>query len=223
MELTEVIYGSSSLQNPLKAYCSTNFYNDKYLYFVAGIHGDSIEGINIVNHFLTKLKQSEKTTFPCVLIPILDVDGYLYQQTGLFKDRNLNNLFPTSSFRKLNSSLKETPTKILPPEIQSLTKLLLDYPPQLFINLRTAKNSAKIIGIGEEAQSVASFLSKSTNYPLVNDNSPTAKTLEAFIYDFFLCPVVTVRLPFFTEKKTVSDIFEENQKGFEQLFSGQVY
>ena len=224
MEFTEVIYGQSTQGNSLKAYCSSNFYHDKYLYCVAGIHGTSVEGINVVDRLLLWLRESDKITFPCVFIPILDVDGYLYQQTDFAKGKNLNNLFPCSNRRKGAHFTSDLNTQhALPPEIESLIEILIKYPPQLFLNLRTAANSAKVIAIGDDAVSVANFIAKATNYPLIADNSPVTQTLESFIYDFFLCPVVTIRLPFFTEKKTIADIYEENKKGLEQLFVGQIY
>ena len=223
MDFTEVIFGQSLLQNPLKAYCSSNFYNDKYLYVVAGIHGSSMEGINILNQLLLWFKDSASIIFPCVLIPIIDVDGYLYPSISFKSKRNLNNLFPNVSIRHGRNPTKGDIVNKLQPEIESLNKILLHYPPQLFLNLRTASKSAKIIAVGEEGVSVASFLSKATNYPIISDNAPTPNTLESFIYECFLCPVVTVRLPFFTEKKTLSDIYEENKNGLQQLFTGQVY
>jgi len=223
MNITEFEFGFTQLNNPLLAQRSTNFYNEKWLYLIAGVHGNEIEGISLSAKITTWLKDANELTFPCIIIPILDIDGHLYQDQVTIDNVNLNHLFPISSLRISRSKGVFTSSNILPPEISSLIDLLRKYPPQMIINLRTASTGSKVISVGDDALGPGSFLAKTTGYPLISDNQPLAGTLEAFIYDFFLCPIVTLRLPHYSDKKTVNDISQDNLKGIQLLLSGQIY
>ena len=223
MDFTEFDIGKTFLDNPIKALRSHNFYNDKWLYLMAGIHGDEIEGIFLINQLLPWLRESIKLTFPCIVVQTIDVDGYIFQDQRLAKRVNLNNCFPTSSFRSVNNEKNISSNSILRPEVSSLINLLTEYPPQMVLNLRTAHHNPKVVSVGSDGFSLASYLSTATHYPLVSDNQAPSSTLEAFIYDFFLCPVVTLRLPHFSEKKTIPTICEEHIGYIKQLLTGQIY
>lgn len=223
MDFKEFVFGRTLLDNPMTAYRSQNLYNDKWLYLMGGIHGEEVEGIYLIKELIPWLKETMNLAFPCLLIQNIDVDGYVFQNQGLAKKTNLNNLFPTSSFRMLGTKKIINPDFELRPEIASLVKLFTDYPPQMVISFRTAHHSSKVISVGADGLSLASYLSNTTNSPLVADNKPSPGTLEAFIYDFFLCPVVSVRLPHFSDQKTVQAICQEIMPGIKQLLTGQVY
>ncbi|OFZ46907.1 MAG: hypothetical protein A2381_03665 [Bdellovibrionales bacterium RIFOXYB1_FULL_37_110] len=223
MDFVESIIGRTLLGNPIAASFSQNFYNDKWLYLIAGIHGDEIEGIYLLKELLPWLKDSIKLTIPCILIQNIDVDGYLFPLNKTENEATINNLFPTSSFRILEINNRFASNKQLRPEIITLIELFTNHPPQMLINFRTAKHNAKVISVGESGLSLASYISKSLNYPMVADNNPTPRTMEAFVYDFFLCPVVGVRLPHYTEKKTVQSICKDTIDCIKQLLSGQIY
>lgn len=223
MDLKEMNIGITDLDNQLKVYRSENFYNDKWLYLIAGIHGEDIEGIYLVKEILPWLKDATKVICPCILIQAIDVDGYVFQDKYPGKKTNLNHLFPTSSFRMVENKETTDSSFRFRPEISSLIKLFTEFPPQMVLNFKTAHHGAKVISVGDEGLSLATYLSKATGYPLVADNKPSPGTMEAFIYDFFLCPVVSVRMPHYSEKKTVQDICKENIGCIQQLLSGQVY
>jgi len=223
VDFFEFTFGQTFLNTPINAQKSKNFYNEKWLYLIGGIHGEEIEGIYLITEIISWLKESTELTFPCLAISVLDVDGYTYQDQILPNKVNLNNMFPTSALRSVDVTSKVNSINTLRPEVLSLIKALREYPPQLVINFRTAHTSPKIISVGDDAISSATFLSKTIGYPLISDNRPSPSTLEAFIYDFFLCPIITIRLPHYSNSKTVKDIFNENIKGFRQLFSGQIY
>ncbi|MBF0361128.1 MAG: succinylglutamate desuccinylase/aspartoacylase family protein [Oligoflexia bacterium] len=224
MDFAELVIGKTLLDNPIKASLSQNLYNDKWLYLMAGIHGNEIEGIYLLKELLPWLKDSIKLTIPCILIQNIDIDSYLFPEQGSGHGSNLNNLFPISSFRITESNKKIiTAQQNMRPEIISLIKTLTNYPPQMVINFRTAKHSPKVISIGDSGLSLASYISKALNYPLVSDNRPNPRTMEAFIYDFFLCPVIGVRFPHFTKNKTVQSICSDTIGCIQQLLSGQIY
>ncbi|OFZ23158.1 MAG: hypothetical protein A2202_08550 [Bdellovibrionales bacterium RIFOXYA1_FULL_36_14] len=223
MDFVESVIGRTLLDNPITANVSQNFYNDKWLYLIAGIHGNEIEGIYLLKELLPWLKESIKLTIPCILIQNIDVDSYFFPQAQDDDTITINNLFPTSSFRISRVSNRLNINQQLRPEISALIDLWTNYPPQMVINFRTAKNNAKVISVGDAGLGLASYISKTLNYPLIADNNPTPRTLEAFVYDFFLCPVVGVRLPHFTYKKTVQSICNDTIGCIEQLLAGQIY
>ncbi len=160
MDFSEFNFGQTLLKNPIKAYKSKNFYNEKWLYLIGGVHGEEIEGIYLVTEIISWLKESTELTFPCLAIPILDIDGYTYQDQGLPNKVNLNNMFPTSSLRNADVTKTISSINTLRPEISSLIKILREHSPQMVINFRTAHTTSKVISIGDDALGPATFLSK---------------------------------------------------------------
>ena len=48
----------------------------KYIYLLAGVHGDEVEGVYVLKHLFEELKDSEDIDLPMIIVPILNLDGY---------------------------------------------------------------------------------------------------------------------------------------------------
>jgi len=69
---------------------SSNFYSDKWLYLIAGIHGEEIEGMFILKQIIDWMKASLELSIPSIIIPSVDIDGYMFSNMGIKKENDLN-------------------------------------------------------------------------------------------------------------------------------------
>lgn len=77
------------------------------LFISAAIHGDEINGVEIIRRLL-KLKQLSKVKGTVVAIPIVNVHGFLTNSRYLPDGRDLNRSFPGSSKGSLASRMADT-------------------------------------------------------------------------------------------------------------------
>ena len=47
-----------------------------YVYLLAGVHGDEVEGVYVLNQLFKWLKEEEEINLPVIVVPILNIDGY---------------------------------------------------------------------------------------------------------------------------------------------------
>ncbi|KTD00542.1 M14 family metallopeptidase [Fluoribacter gormanii] len=80
------------------------------LCITAAIHGDEINGVEIIRRFLKK-KGLKNIKGNVIAIPIVNVYGFLYQERYLMDRRDLNRSFPGSSNGSLASILAEIISK----------------------------------------------------------------------------------------------------------------
>ena len=48
----------------------------KYTYLMAGVHGDEVEGVYILEQLFMWLKEHDELNPPLLIIPVLNVDGH---------------------------------------------------------------------------------------------------------------------------------------------------
>lgn len=80
------------------------------LCITAAIHGDEINGVEIIRRFLKK-KGLKKIHGNIIAIPIVNVYGFLYQQRCLIDRRDLNRSFPGSSSGSLAAIIADIMSK----------------------------------------------------------------------------------------------------------------
>ncbi len=71
---------------------------------IAAVHGDEINGIEIIKLLLKKL-QSQSLSGTLIAVPIINIYGFLYQTRYLMDRRDLNRCFPGSNTGSLASRL----------------------------------------------------------------------------------------------------------------------
>lgn len=218
MELIKFEYGISNYKNPLVAYRSLNFYHDKWMYIIAGIKGTQLESISLSHQLMEWFGQNFHLSFPCIIIPIFDMDGYLYQEHGITSYNDFFEGYPIMYPKKKIYYF---------PEIISFINLLKIYPPECCLQLKTTPNDVApyIYYYGQQMEDIATFLGKTINYPY----GPSIKsqnlsgTLESFMMEYFFAPSVILQLPNYSSHKTVFQIGQEGLKGLSALFLGQMY
>lgn len=218
MDFIKFEYGHSRLKNPLIAYRSSNFCNDKWMYILAGLKGEQIEGIYLAHQLIDWFKEKFQLSFPCIIIPTFDVDGYLYQEHGIASYNDFHEGFPIINPQK----------KIfLFPEIIDFINLLKLYSPECCLQLNSTPKDQEphIYFYGKEMEDIASFLGKSINYPFgpFSANKNLSGTLESFMMDFFFAPSVSIQLPNYNANKSVIHIAQIGLKALSALFLGQMY
>ena len=76
------------------------------LCITAAIHGDELNGIEIIRRLLKKIKKN-KIAGTLIAIPIVNIYGFLYQDRYLMDRRDLNRSFPGSSKGSLAARLAQ--------------------------------------------------------------------------------------------------------------------
>jgi protein MpaA len=221
MNLKPITFGKTKINNPMQAYVSSSFYQQKWLYIIAGIQGQQIEGVALAQKIIDFLMASDEIILPVIIIPVLNYDTYMYQDQIPQEHLPLSSGFPVSFFRQKDLANPLASAADLRPEISSLIELFGKYPPQMVIHLRTARLGPKVIAIGEEAKGLGEFISKKLSLPLIYDNRPRIRSLESFVFDFLLCPVLTIRMEGYGAK-TIQEIASEYFKPLQILFMGQI-
>lgn len=189
----------------------------KYIYLIAGIHGDSVESIYVLEKLFSWLNHEHSMEdLPLIVIPILNIDGYVRQHKENSRDLDLNTNFPTdvpSEFTKSHTFLSE-------PETQFLSQLLKKYRPALIINLMT--HTSPLITFEGEAQSVANFISKLNSYPTKSEKIFDRGTLCHYSWHYFHSPVVNILLPKMHEELSLDEIWKHNQNCLKKLFLSDI-
>jgi predicted deacylase len=75
MNFIELKSGTSVEGSEIKAY-KTDVKASSYIYIIAGVHGDEVEGVYVGNQLFEWLKEEENLELPLVVVPIQNVDGY---------------------------------------------------------------------------------------------------------------------------------------------------
>ena len=84
--------------------------------FTAGIHGDEVNGIEIVRQLIAKgINKPKKGTIIC--IPVINIFGFLNKQRELPDGRDLNRVFPGSKSGSLASRVAYTLTHEVIPKV----------------------------------------------------------------------------------------------------------
>lgn len=184
-----------------------------HLYFIAGLHGDSVESIYVMEKLYEWLSNDHSMQdLPLIAIPILNIDGYMRQTKENSRGIDLNTNFPTevtSEFTKSQHFLSE-------PETQYLSNLFKKFKPALVVHFITHTNPT--ITYEGEAQSISTFLSKLNSYPTRYEKILDRGTLCHYGWHYFHAPVVNIFLPRIHDELTLDEIWKHNESSLKKLF-----
>jgi protein MpaA len=188
----------------------------KYLYLMAGVHGDEVEGVFIMRQIHEWLLQNNvNLDLPIILLPILNVDGYRaasrINANGVDLNRNLASKNWTTKAREA----KYFPGKaaMSEPENQFLDGLFKKYRPGLIISFHSWKPMLNHNGKG--CQVFADFVAKFNKYPVVADidGHPTPGSLGEYGPEKYDCPVLTFEAPLLASGLGLHEIWHESRDG----------
>ena len=208
--------GKTLENQPIQVYKS-EVKSAKHIYLVAGLQGDSYESIFVLDklfHWLNHEHTMED--LPLIVIPILNVDGYIRQTKENARDCDLNTNFPTevtSDFTKSQSFLSE-------PETQFMSYLFKKYRPGLILNFMT--HAQPTITYEGDAQNVANFISKLNSYPTKTEKIFDRGTLCHYGWHYFHAPVVNILFPKMHDELSLEEIWKHNEICLKKLFLSEV-
>lgn len=217
MQFLNITPGLSVQKQSISGY-RTKFKADKYIYVIGGVHGDEREGVYLVEKLFLFLKTSEHD-LPIIVIPMLNPDGF--QSKTRFNSNNvdLNRNYPCSSWESSNPQHGSCP--LSEPENQFLNTVFKKFHPRIIFSFHSWK---PMINYNGACQEIAAFLSHYNSYDICSEliDHPTPGSLGDFAPEVFQSPVITFEAPLVSKTLTLENIWEENQRGLETLFSSEL-
>ena len=165
MIFTQLTSGSSVEANEITAY-KTDVDADKYLYLMAGTHGDEVEGVYVLQQLFEWLKQEHALKdLPIVVIPILNPDGYRAQTRVNSHAVDLNRNYPTQNWtgEYKKDANNPGPAPLSEPENVFLDKLFHKYKPGLILTFHSWK---PILNFNSDCEDVADYIASFNEYPI---------------------------------------------------------
>jgi murein peptide amidase A len=191
---------------------------NSYCYLMAGVHGDEVEGVYVLNELYQWLQQdTEIKDISFIVIPILNVDGYRAGNRTNAHGVDLNRNLPSKNWESEVREAKYNPgpKPLSEPENQFLDQLFAKYPPHLILTFHSWK---PILNYNSDCRDVAEFVAQHNNYPVEGDiGYPTPGSLGNYAPEKYQSPVLTYECPTLSDKMDLKSIWEENEKGLKLL------
>ncbi|MGK0367785.1 MAG: protein MpaA [Thermoproteota archaeon] len=203
---------------PIKAY-KTDIKAKKYIYLLAGTHGDEVEGVFVLQQLFNWLKENhELSDHPIIVVPILNVDGYQALTRVNAHAVDLNRNMPSndwcSEFKK--KKYNPGPTGLSEPENVYLDKLFKQYKPSVVLSFHSWK---PLLNYNGDCSELANYIGKFNKYP-VEDNIgySTPGSLGTYVPEKYDAAVLTYECPPFSDELSLKKIWEENEIALKTLF-----
>ncbi|MCK5884038.1 MAG: DUF2817 domain-containing protein [Bacteriovoracaceae bacterium] len=212
MNFTDLRPGHSVAGDEIIAFRSENKAS-KYIYLIAGVHGDEVEGVYVLNQLVNWLKENEEIELPFIVIPNLNIDGYIAGTRTNSHAVDLNRNFPTTTWKKGYKEKRYFPGEapLSEPENKYLLKLFGKFPPKLIF---TFHSWIPMVNYNGDCKSIAEAISKVNNYPVVAEDiegHPTPGSLGDYAKEELKVPVVTLECPVLADDKGLKEIWLENK------------
>ena len=223
MIFSELESGTSLEGHPIPVF-KTDIKAPKYLYLMAGVHGDEVEGVYVLKELFNWLKNEHSLKdMPIVVLPILNIDGYRSQTRVNAHLVDLNRNLPTKDWTPTVTQAKYNPGSkpLSEPENQFLVKLLDKYKPGLIMSFHTWK---PILNYNGNCRDIAEYLHLFNKYEMAGDiGYPTPGSLGTFGVEKYQTPVLTFECPELkTHRESLKDIWKENEEGLKQMFQTEL-
>lgn len=221
MNFMEIKSGRTVLREPIHTF-KTEEDAQNYIYLMAGIHGDEVEGVYVLDQLFNWLKETNCVGLPLIIIPAVNIDGYRINTrvnaNGVDLNRNLpsNNWTNTVSEKKYYSGS----APLSEPENQYLVELFDKYPPRYIISFHAWK---PLLNFNGKCEHLANFMAKYNDYPVEGDvGYPTPGSLGEFGPEKYNAPVLTFELPPHNGDLTLKKIWEQNKDGLLSLMKSDI-
>lgn len=196
---------------------------DKWVYLLAGVHGDEVEGVYVLAQLFDWLKQTDSVDLPLIVVPVLNIDGYRAGTRTNARGVDLNRNLPSKSWKPEARASKYFPgdAPMSETENQYLDKLFQKYPPKIILSFHSWK---PLLNYNGNCKEVAEFLEKYNHYPVCDDieGHPTPGSLGDYAPETYASPVLTFECPVLSESIGLKDIWEENREGLTGLLSSNL-
>lgn len=214
--------GSSVEGNEVEAYIS-DIKAHKYLYLIAGTHGDEVEGVYVLKELFKWLREDHAVSdLPIVVVPILNVDGYRASTRVNAHAVDLNRNYPTTNWDPAARKDKYNPgpTPNSEPENQFLLKLFNKYNPGLVISFHSWK---RLLNFNGNIEDVADYISSHNEYETAADvGYPTPGSLGTYVPENFDSGVLTYECPVISDDDSLKSIWLENENGLKSFLQSEL-
>ncbi|MBL6990533.1 MAG: succinylglutamate desuccinylase/aspartoacylase family protein [Bacteriovoracaceae bacterium] len=222
MNFIKLKSGTSVEGDEIVAYKAEKKYS-KYIYLIAGMHGDEVESVYLLNHLLEYLKENEDLDLPLIIIPILNIDGHRIGTRTNSHGVDLNHNYPTADWSANFTDKKYHPgaAPLSEPENKYLIKLFAKYSPKLVINFHSQKPVLRYNG---NCYKIADFISEFNSYPIsiLSEDHDNPGSLESLCLEKYDVPILTYTCPIITEKRSLKDIWEENEEALTNMLQSTI-
>ncbi|MDX9730235.1 MAG: DUF2817 domain-containing protein [Bdellovibrionales bacterium] len=191
----------TALGTPISLYSSrplTELMAERPILLFGGVHGDEPEGVHLAENTLTALTEWSKSEalVPWILIPCLNVDGFIAKTRVNGRGVDLNRNYPSKDWTptvKLDDPKKDTarynpgPSPMSEPEVAGIVELIETHKPRLLIHCHSWEPC--IVATGESSgidgmrltPQPAEHLAQSSSYKLVPEiGYPTPGSLSRY-------------------------------------------
>jgi len=201
--------------NPIESFRS-DAKGSKYLYLIAGIHGDEVEGIFLLQKLFAWLSENHNMEdLPMIVVPILNIDGHYrlskYNANGV----DLNTNFPTN----IHSSIPRKQTFLSELESSFIDQQFKKYPPGIVFNFMSQYPKITYSG---NARDVVNYLSKLNSYPTKEEQVLDRGTICHYGDYHYKTPVINFYTSRINEDLKLNDIWEHNKYCFKRLFLSEI-
>ncbi|MBF0300424.1 MAG: succinylglutamate desuccinylase/aspartoacylase family protein [Oligoflexia bacterium] len=221
MHLAEMKIGKSVEGKDIRALKTVNKAKN-YLYLLAGVHGDEVEGVYILQQIIDWIELLETINIPLIIIPILNLDGYCagtrINAHGVDLNRNLSTSDWTADYTEEQFNPGTKP--LSEPENEALVKLFEQFPPNFMISFHSWR---PLLNYNGECKDMAEFISTFNKYPVAdNVGYSTPGSLGIYLPEKYNVPVITFEFPKIKKNKSLKEIWEENKIGLLKLFTSDI-
>ncbi len=166
--------------------------------FIGGVHGDEPEGVRLTQDLLHWLQKNHnvanpENVHPWIIIPCLNIDGYLSKERTNANGVDLNRNFPSQDWHYEYKSARYFPGDQpgSEPEVQALVKLIEEKSPCLIVHFHSWE--ACVVYTGHPGKSAAEIIGRDTGYRISEDiGYPTPGSLGQYGWLEKKIPVICV-------------------------------
>lgn len=195
----------------------------KFIYLMAGVHGDEVEGIYVLKKLFEWLKTTDNINLPLLVIPILNIDGYRAGTRVNAHGVDLNRNLPSQHWSAEAREEKYNPGKapLSEPENKFLVHLFKLHPPKFIISFHSWK---PMLNYNGNCKEIADFLNQYNGYPVVGEieDYPTPGSLGEYGPQVCGCPVLTWECPLLSNSLGLEAIWEQSKLSLQNLFNSKL-
>lgn len=214
-------WAQSPLGNPIEMY-SQQVGTGRPLLMIGGVHGDEPEGVELAKKLLVWLQKSHKQIERSwILVPCLNVDGYLKNQRVNGNGVDLNRNFPSNDWSSESKGPRYSPgpSPASEPEVQAVCELIQQTSPEAIIHFHSWEPC--VVYTGAPGRPIAETLSLGNGYPVREDiGYPTPGSLGQYGWQVHKTPVICIEEQ---EKIDLTQVWPHFQTGLQTLLCPSLF